>query len=43
MALSRYIKEKKATIKYKRFSIENIFIKKNINIIYLKSKFENLE
>lgn len=43
MALSRYIKEKTKTIKYKKFNIENLFIKKNINIIYLKNKHEKFD
>lgn len=43
MALSRYIKEKTKTIKYKKFSVENFFIKKNIWVIYLKNESKQID
>lgn len=40
MALSRYIKNKQKIITYKRFDLNDFFIKKHINIIYTKNNIE---
>ncbi len=42
MALSRYVKDKQKTITYKKFSIDDFFIKKNICIIYLEKNNNTL-